>query len=279
MKKTLKTACVLLLCLLLSGCGQTGKTIEQYRDAGIEALNAGDPSKAAEEFSHALDYYGTSKPGFMETDIRRYLAEALMRSGDYAAADARYQELLADDGRKNEYLDLCAVCIVKAGGDLSEALSLYEEADGNGASGDAHIRAMFTIGEAMSASGNEELKEKAKELYDKAAAERGMTAELAVRLGNMSFQSGDYEDACARFGEGLALADAALGEASLTEERAAEIAETRRALLYNRAVCYEYLGDYAAALTEMEAVAAEYGTTEEMDHEITFLRTRVDGGN
>jgi len=278
MRKMFRAACILLSCLLLAGCGQTGKSIEKYRDAGIEALNAGDPAKAVEEFTHALDYYGTSKPGFMETDIRRYLAEALMRSGDYAAADARYQELLADDGRKNEYLDLCAVCIVKAGGDLYEALALYEEADGNGASGDAHMRAMFTLGEAMSASGNEELKEKARELYDRAAAEHGMTAELAVRLGNMSFQSGDYQGALDIFDEGLALSDAALGAESVTEEKAAEIAETRRALLYNSAVCQEYLGDYAAALAGMEAVASEYGTTEEMDHEIAFLRTRVDGG-
>ena len=45
-------------------------------------------------------------------------------------------------------------------------------------------------------------------------------------------------------------------------------------LKFNEAVCYEYLGDFSKALELFRAYAAEYGTDEQVAHEIAFLETR-----
>ena len=119
---------LLVLVLLLSGCGKRMEQIQKDRDAGIEALAAGDWEAAEQSFRHAMSYYGTSRPDGVRLDILRYLGEAQMRSGKYEEALGTYQSLMDADGRKAEYLNLACVCKVLSGGDLSEALALYQEA-------------------------------------------------------------------------------------------------------------------------------------------------------
>ena len=45
---------------------------------------------------------------------------------------------------------------------------------------------------------------------------------------------------------------------------------------YNQAVCSEYLGQYQEALELFKAYGQQYGTDEELQHEIDFLESRVE---
>ncbi len=177
---------VLLLALLLSGCGKRMEQIQKDRTAGIEAMNAGDWETAEQSFRHAMSYYGTSKPDGVRLDILRYLGEAQMRSGKYEDARATYESLMTAEGRKPEYLNLACVCTVLGGGDLKEALSLYQEAGGDAkASSPGHREALYCLGEAMTASGDTELRDQAFQMYREAAETEGVTAGLCARIGRL----------------------------------------------------------------------------------------------
>ena len=110
---------LMLLVLLLSGCGKRMEQIGKDRDAGIEAMAAGDWETAEQSFRHAMSYYGTSKPDGVQLDILRYLGDAQMRAGKYEDALGTYRSLMEADGRKPDYLNLACVCTVLAGGDLN----------------------------------------------------------------------------------------------------------------------------------------------------------------
>ena len=72
---------VLLLCLLsVTGCGDRMTKVKDLRRAGITAMEEGDYQKAAEQFRHAMAYYGTARQEGTELDILRYLSEAEMCS-------------------------------------------------------------------------------------------------------------------------------------------------------------------------------------------------------
>ncbi|MDQ0152935.1 tetratricopeptide repeat protein [Fusobacterium naviforme] len=270
---------VLFFSVLLSGCGERGRTIRQYRESGLEAMERGDYSAAAEAFHHAMDYYGTAKQEGTELDILRYLAEAEFRGGNYEQASDCYQELLERDGRRPEYLDLKSSCIVKAGGDLKEAGLLYQEATELLSSKkkgmpEYHLSALYTLGEALAKSRDPGLIEEAAAYYNEAQVSGGQSPELCARIGKLFFDSGDPERAETYFQEGLSLLEQQLPEVKEADRRE-EAMENRRELLFNVAVCAEYAGDYAGALKGFEDIAAEYGEDEALTHELIFLRSRV----
>lgn len=267
-----------LICILLCGCGERLSKVEAYRRAGIDAMESGDYAGAAEQFQSAMSYYGTARQDSAGTDVLRYLAEAQYRSGDYAGAAESYDRLLNSDGRKEEYLVMACVCVVKSGGDLSEAVSLYEEADRGNSSGEAHQSALFTLGEALAQSGDEDLKAKAAELYQNAVNSDGETPELCARIGKICFEGGDLEQAQSYFQEGVTRAEEELAESGVSEARTEELKGILKNLRFNQAVCLEYSHNYADALKEMESIVAEYGEDDEvLMHEITFLKSRVGG--
>ncbi len=76
-----------------------------------------------------------------------------------------------------------------------------------------------------------------------------MTAEM---------EQGNYEEALGFSGQGQALSDD----------------KARKELMFNEAVCYEYLGQYEKALSLFRAYIETYGSDERAEHEIAFLVTR-----
>ena len=267
---------VLLVCLLaFTGCGDRMTKVKDLRRAGITAMEEGDYQKAAEQFRHAMAYYGTARQEGTELDILRYLSEAEMCSEDYVSAAETLRRLMEAYGRKNEYLNMLAVCVVRSGGELEEALALYNEAGDNGDRSEAHRQALYTLGEALSKSGDPALKDQAPALYQKLIDEGGETSGLCLRVGKYYFEAGDYAWAREVFRQGQALADQELLAEGLAEEQAALIRSTLRDLRFNEAVCLEYEKDYAGALAIMEEIAGEYGEDEALEHEILFLRSRT----
>ncbi|MBQ7536185.1 MAG: hypothetical protein IJT43_11290 [Stomatobaculum sp.] len=267
---------VLLVCLLsCTGCGDRMTKVRDLRRAGITAMEEGDYTGAAEQFRHAMAYYGTARQEGTEIDILRYLAEAEMRSQDYASAAETLRHLLEADSRKAEYLDMLSVCLVRSGGDLGEALALYNEAGESSGSPETHRQALYSLGEELSKSDDPALKEQVLGLYQKVIDEGGQTSGLCLRVGKFYFESGDCAWAKEVFREGQTLAEQELLQEELPEEKAEEIRKTLRDLRFNEAVCLEYEKDYAGALSILEEIAGEYGEDETLEHEILFLKTRV----
>lgn len=243
------------LCLgLMTGCGKSENRYT-YRDAGIEALNAGDYESAIASFDEAINA-SKALVGAFDIDVLKYRAEAEYRAADYQAAADTYGILIQVDEERPEYLNMRCVSKAQAG-DLSGALEDYNRAAELDTEKKAPGRA-----EALLAAGaaleNQGAAAEAMALYEGAQAEGMDKAELYNRMGLCKFGEKDYDGAIAYFAQGLTKADAA----SVPE------------LLYNQAVAYEYQGDFARARELMEQYVAEHGTDEEAVRELEFLKTR-----
>lgn len=269
MKNWKRILIVLLAVLALAGCGKKTKEEKALREEGIALLDAGDYAGASEKFNAALALDTDQKAGNLEIDILRYRAEAEMKASDFSAAEKTYKQLLADDGSRPEYLDLRTVCLVRAGNPLSDALAVYNEAEGMKEKAATHEEAMYCLGNALSESGKAENVKAALELYQNALNdETRKNAEIYNRIGLIYYGEQDYKNALDWFTQGVAFVEQKqTGTAATTK--------TDAILLYNEASCYEYLQQYDKALELFQAYLTKYGADENVQHEITFLKSRT----
>jgi len=253
--------------LLLSGCGERKKE-KALREEGIELLTSGDYQGASGKFDAALALYKKEKPGELEIDILRYRAEAEYKAQDYAAAGSTYSLLLSEDGEKPEYQDMKAMCLVKSGGSPADALSAYEKADElrKKKMSPLHQDVLFSLGDTLSAGSDEE-KEQALTLYRTALDGRTtgtendqIYAELTNRIGMIYYHQEKYEEALNCFSKGAA--DDPDG----------------KELLFNEASCREHLQQYQEALDLFNSYISKFGEDEKAEHEILFLKSRLQNG-
>ena len=99
---------------------------------------------------------------------------------------------------------------------------------------------------------------KSYEAFSKALANGGENAEVYYQMGMCMFSTGDYEKALSHLQNGLALGGG----------------EHKQEMMYTVGLCYERQLDYKAALKAFEDYVALFGSNEELDKEIAFLRTR-----
>lgn len=116
-------ALVLLLLAVLIGRGvinyRSQKEKEALYTAGVEYLNDDNYDAAITNFNQVIEK-SKGKTGNLEKNVLMYKAEAEYKKGDYQAAVATCDILIAADGDKDEYLRL------KSQGQME--LGLYEEA-------------------------------------------------------------------------------------------------------------------------------------------------------
>ena len=95
-------------------------------------------------------------------------------------------------------------------------------------------------------------------MYDRLQAEDPESGEIAARLAEYYLSSGQIDQA-------LSLIRSAKEKLS---------GEERREVDYYEAVCLEYQGDFAGALSAFQAWKSAYGEDDRVNHEIEFLKTR-----
>lgn len=100
--------------------------------------------------------------------------------------------------------------------------------------------------------------------YEEALAMHMIDAQVYNRMAKAKIEEGAY-DAALNFIE--------QGFAALKLENSDNV-HVQRNLAYNQAVVYEYKSDYKKALELFEAYVQEYGTDENAEREILFLKTR-----
>ena len=99
---------------------------------------------------------------------------------------------------------------------------------------------------------------KSYEAFSKALANGGENAEVYYQMGMCMFSTGDYETALSHLQNGLALGGG----------------EHKQEMMYTVGLCYERQLDYKSALKAFEDYVALFGSNEQLDKEIDFLRTR-----
>ncbi len=245
---------LVLILAMTSGCEKKTNKYS-YRDAGIEALHAGNYDSAIEAFDQAIHSTG-GLVGKFDVDVLKYRAEAEYLSGDCQAAVNTYDILLKIDGERAEYLNMRSVC--KAGaGDLAGAVEDYKRSTQLDTEKKApgRLKALLAAGAAMEKEGTPS---DAMTLYEAAAGEGEQSAELYNRMGLCKMAEEDWDGAIGYFAKGLSMPE---------HEQVPE-------LLFNQAAAKEYKGDFKTALDLMQQYVSVHGSDKEAEREITFLKSR-----
>lgn len=243
-----------LFLLLPAGCGKKEDKYS-FREAGIEALTAGNYEEAKEAFGQALDVSG-GFVGRFELDVLKYRGEAEYLSGDFEGAENTYDILIQVDEKRPEYYNLRCASRAEAG-DYAGALEDYKKSAQLDPEGTApgRVKALLAAGAAMEAEG---ATKDAMSLYETAREQGEESALLYNRMGLCRAAEGNWDGAIEYFSLGLSAPDGG------------EVSE----LLYNQAVAYEHKGEFQTALRLMEQYVSAHGPDAEAEREITFLKTR-----
>lgn len=275
--------------VLLSGCGVSKERLSAREEA--IALFAQEDYEGAITAIDAL-LADASRVGEYETDLLKYRAEAEYRVGDYTAAAYTCEMLGKLEEPTAEFLYLKTAALAAAGEPEEAKEALLEAqnltADGKGDAGNAdggsgYAEAALAVARAYVETGDtEEALAFSEELLSAAASD-------AVRAGlsKLLIEAGEYEKALsvleetenagAAAGNGSDAGAAAKnsGDAGASDGTVSRLdSEVGRVMDFNQAVCYEYLGQYEQALALFEQYVKVYGSDEQAEHEIAFLKTR-----
>ena len=243
------------LSIFASGCFGGGKEKYTFRANGIDLLEAGDYEGAIQAFDQALEA-SDGMVGNFELDILKYRAEAECGTGDYEAAANTYAVLNQVDGERPEYLGRSCLLYVKAGA-VDKALEQYQRAYAKDPAGETTQEALLAVGQGLTDAGRFD---DAMGLYESALSGGMQNAELYNRMGLCQLDAGKISDALDYFEQGLSMAD--------------QEPEVRKKLVYNKAAAQEQNADFAGAFTTLESYVQEFGSTAEIEKEMTFLKTR-----
>ncbi len=244
MKKIWKLLPVWTALLVLCACGKAQGLVE----TGVSQLEADEYAAAAQTFGDALSehhWYDTVK----EQDILLLRGEAFMGAGEFDSALKIYEGLLEKDDDNGQLLSDKGMALF--------GLQRYEEAK------EAFLAAV-NAGEpsayeyAGRAAESMEDYEAAEEYYGEAIRNTPTRAALYQSVANCKMLREDYEGALAEIDEGIRQADG----------------KSLQGLLYQQAVCYEYMGEYETALDKMTDYVAQYPEDEAAKKEYEFLLSR-----
>lgn len=255
MRRTGWKAAAILSAIVILATGCQGGSKEKYalRETGISQLDAGSYEEAIQSFDQALEK-SSKLVGEFEIDVLKYRAEAEIGAKDFAAAAYTYEILCQVDEELPEYLYRSSL-LNTVTGDYDKALEEYQKAYEKKQDAPEATDTMLSLGQALTDAGRFD---EAIALYQNAMNVGVQSGELYNRMGLCKLDAGNYDQALEYIEQGLQTGDT----------------DARKKLLYNQAVVYEKKLNFAGALEILEAYAAEFGTTPEVEKEIAFLKTR-----
>lgn len=253
---------VVFVCLVLTACDSRTRQISKLMQIGIELLEDKEYDRAIKKFDEALKIKNTAKLGETEMDILKYRAEAEYRMGDFAAAAHTYSLLCDADVNASMYRNIRVICMAKSGQDLDLALQIFQE---KGAPKNKHLymEANLELVKALIREADRTQdaakKDEALSMLMEMEKDHSMVdAGIANSVGMIYFHLNYVDKALQWFDLGLGYEP------------------ENDVLLYNKAICYEYLGEFGEALSMFTDYNAKFGESDEANHEIAFLQSRVE---
>lgn len=216
---------------------------EHYYLRGSAYLMNGDSEKAFTDFDCALDAE--------DAGYERYLNiyNCLSQYGYTEQASSRLEQaLLLDTGKQEDYFSKGKIYYYL--GDYDNALTNFSSARDKG-----NNEALLYLGKIYASQGDTDT---AFITFEQCVQTGSVSGEVYNQMGIIKFNQGNYEAALSYFETGLGLNDL----------------NSRKALLYNEAVTYEYLLDFDTAAAKMAAYVAAYPDDTAAARENDFLKTR-----
>lgn len=289
--RVIKAAIAWVVCILLVGAIAAGtfhaaslavsSKKNQMRQDGIEKLASGDYEGAIGDFDRALEKSGKRAREF-NSDVLMYRAEAEFKLGDYQAAIHTYDLLLGLEPDTSSYLYAQSMCYSRTG-DAGNAISRYQAGAALEKDGKAGAGKTEALADAGSVLVDAKEYDKAMSLYQDGLKAGLGNGQIYNQMGICQLAKEDYKGAMDSFEKGYeALAAkyhlaAGIGPAqvaaSLPQDETSDLALLKE-LTYNKAVAYEYLSLYDKALGLFQEYVSAFGSNDDVEHEIEFLKTR-----
>lgn len=258
----------------------TGKEIEINYYKAIALFLSEDYDSAIDIYTNVIEFMKNDPdPYFLRGSVylrKNKLNEALedyrtavkLSELDYEMYIAVYNNLsaLGYDSQAKEFIDE-ALSINKknaaaflARGRIYLLLGQYDEASEQlqTAREKGAKEAAIYLAEVYQATG---AKDAARELLSSYLTEAEASAEALSVMSTLSIDNGDYTEALTYVNRALAM----------------EKVTNQQALLRNKIICEEYLGDYKAAYKSMKEYRALYPSDPDASREYEFIKTRYEG--
>lgn len=217
------------------------KPAEHYYLRGSAYLLNGDLEAAQSDFSRAIENQKSSY------DMYLNIYTALAQYGAESAGKVYLEEALKLNlGKKEDNFSKGKIYFLL--GDYTNAISYLLKGSDN-------PETNLYLGKIYMASGDKTQAFLTFQQYLETNPESG---EVYNQLAYMRMEEGTYQEALSYLEAGLKCADLS----------------TKKALLYNEAICYEYLLDFDTAKQKFKAYVAAYPDDEAAAREYEFLKTR-----
>ena len=279
-------ALMLVLCCLLTGCTSHGKKMEkEYREQGIQLMDAGKYKEAAKMFQVALDqsYEGMDD---LDMDIAYYKAAALYKAGESADAIEAYQNIIDYNSKDWKsyyiqgtlYLDMgntasadadykAAAVYNPSDYDMFIQMYLNESEKGNTDQAQSYLSSALKIGgsdgESLCKQGEIEYllgdHDKAKDLLTQAVS--AGNSEALLYLTQVCIEQGDYDSALNYVQQGISDTS---GDSSTLEQQ----------FEFAKVVVYERKGDWTTAKSLIASYLDKYPDDTQAQKENIIIQSR-----
>lgn len=224
-----------------------------YRNKGIECVTEGKYSEGVKWFEQALKEEQWLSDD-IDNDIRYYLAEAYIHTGEYEKALEEYNVLIEvseDYANTLFYQELTIALVSYSDGNYDAVIKTMEDAISRG-----YDNLYGFIGSCYGLKGNYEKMFSYFKMYEDAYGE---TSYIDSQYATAYLNLGEYGKVMDYVNKGLALDDSTY----------------KRQLLLVEIGYYEYMADYQTAFDKVKAFIKEYPDDEDGQDEYNFLYTRV----
>ena len=208
-----------------------------------------------------------SSCGFFQNEEKKLRLEGIesFENGNYQAAIESLDKALAE--RSSDKLGKTEIDILRYRAEAEWELNDYAAAADtynillSADESNFEYKSMLII--ALSRAGED--MDMALNLYQ-SLDEESITPELCNEIGMLYYKNSSYDLALEEFEKGIAL----------ISKDSTDTAQLDKSLRFNRACCYEQMGEFSKALELFNEYAESFGEDASLEHEIEFLKTRVD---
>ena len=258
---------LLSLLFMLSACNNYKAMEEKLKQEALTLIEETEYETALLKINQAISLRNAGKIDKSKLDLLKYRAEIEFLMADYDKADVSYALLSDIDASTDWYNYMRIICISKGSRNVELAAAIYEKVKDRGGNDPAFEDATFELVSILMNKSRpiEEILHYYQSYIDD---ESKADARVFNNMGNIYFHYEQYDKALYYYDKGIAYVDT-------TEDPEGRYYNIRKNILYNKACLYEYMHDYQKALDTFNLYIDIYGPDPNVEHEITFLKSRI----
>ena len=265
--KNLLFLILIISVLILSACSTKRSKEEALKKEAIVLIDEKKYEEASAKIEEAIRLRNSGKIDRSKLDLLKYRAELQFLTGEYEKAEASYALLSDIDSETMWYNYMRIISIVRGSKDIDKARVLYDNIKNTSSNEPAFEDAKYEFITLMMEQ-NEGMEEVLSyyqvNMNDDSKSDAGVYNNIA----NIYFHYKEYDKALYYYDKGIAYVDG-------LSEPVEYYNNIKKNIIYNKACLYEFMHDYSKALEIFNMYKDAYGSDDNIEHEIEFLKSRI----